>query len=140
MHRNLFLVTLILFNRYRKITAKWKIKCEKVRKTLEFLSPHNPEVVGSSPASATRKEKVIPIGMAFSFLFCMVQDENPSKCNSPADCCSNQFKNWLQPQFNRVLPPQPDRVVVTDFVTTIFLLYPLFLRNQLLKRVLRLSR
>ena len=28
---------------------------------------HNPEVVGSSPASATRKEKVIPIGMAFFF-------------------------------------------------------------------------
>ena len=32
-----------------------------------FSTPHNPEVVGSSPASATRKEKVIPTGMAFFF-------------------------------------------------------------------------
>ena len=31
------------------------------------LSAHNPEVVGSSPASATRKETAIPIGMAFFF-------------------------------------------------------------------------
>ena len=31
------------------------------------LSAHNPEVVGSSPASATRKGKVIPTGMAFFF-------------------------------------------------------------------------
>ena len=31
------------------------------------MRSHNPEVVGSSPASATRKEKVIPTGMAFFF-------------------------------------------------------------------------
>ena len=67
MHHNLFLVTLILFDKCRKITVKWQIKCEKVRKMAEFSSPHNPEVVGSSPASATRKDKVIPIGMSFFF-------------------------------------------------------------------------
>ena len=33
------------------------------------LSAHNPEVVGSSPASATRKGKVVPIGTAFFFSF-----------------------------------------------------------------------
>ena len=54
MHHNLFLVTLILFDKCRKITAICQIKCEKVRKTTEFSSPHNPEVVGSSPASATK--------------------------------------------------------------------------------------
>ena len=36
---------------------------------LEARRAHNPEVVGSSPASATRKEKAIPIGMAFFFSF-----------------------------------------------------------------------
>ena len=71
MHRNLFLVTLILFNRYRKITEKWQIKCEKVRKTPEFLSPHNPEVVGSSPASATITETVMDtdVSVTVSFLY-----------------------------------------------------------------------
>ena len=34
---------------------------------MEARRAHNPEVVGSSPASATRKEKVIPTGMAFFF-------------------------------------------------------------------------
>ena len=33
--------------------AKVQIKCEKVRTFRYFSSPHNPEVVGSSPASAT---------------------------------------------------------------------------------------
>ena len=55
MHHNLFLVTLILFDKCRKITEICQIKCEKVRKIPEFSSPHNPEVVGSSPASATIK-------------------------------------------------------------------------------------
>ena len=53
MHHNLFLVTLIMFDKCRKITEICQIKCEKVRKIPEFSSPHNPEVVGSSPASAT---------------------------------------------------------------------------------------
>ena len=34
---------------------------------------HNPEVVGSSPASATRKEKAIPLGWLCSFLRLMKQ-------------------------------------------------------------------
>ena len=34
---------------------------------MEARRAHNPEVVGSSPASATRKEKVIPNGVAFFF-------------------------------------------------------------------------
>ena len=56
MHHNLFLVTLILFDKCLKIAVICQIKCEKVRKIPEFSSPHNPEVVGSSPASATIKE------------------------------------------------------------------------------------
>ena len=34
---------------------------------LEARRAHNPEVVGSSPASATRKEKVIPMGWLFLY-------------------------------------------------------------------------
>ena len=34
---------------------------------LEARRAHNPEVGGSSPPPATRKEKVIPTGMAFFF-------------------------------------------------------------------------
>ena len=44
-----------MFDKQLKITVKLINKCQKVRKTQEFSSPHNPEVVGSSPASATIK-------------------------------------------------------------------------------------
>ena len=53
---------------------------------MEARRAHNPEVGGSSPPPATRKEKVIPIGMAFSFLPEAEEDSNPSECDSPVDC------------------------------------------------------
>ena len=52
----LILVILIQSTKHQKITVKTKIKREKIRKTQGFEGPHNPEVVGSSPASATIKE------------------------------------------------------------------------------------
>jgi len=43
------------------------------------------------------------------FVIGAVSDENPYKCNCPVDSCGNQFKNWLQPQFNRVLSSAPSK-------------------------------
>ena len=69
MHHNLFLVTLILFDKCRKITVICRIKCEKVRKTTEFSSPHNPEVVGSSSASATITDTVMDTNVSVTVSF-----------------------------------------------------------------------
>ena len=52
------------------LVRKWRQKPQKavvLQRKIRPRAAHNPEVVGSSPASATRKEKVIPIGMAFFF-------------------------------------------------------------------------
>ena len=62
---------------------------------MEARRAHNPEVVGSSPASATRKEKVIPIGMAFFFYPACVaspgrppgyEDDERSSLGKRGDC------------------------------------------------------
>ena len=55
---------------------------------------HNPEVVGSSPASATRKENDHPKGWSFFFSFLQERDSNPFICKCPMDTCWHQFKNW----------------------------------------------
>ena len=47
---------------------------------------HNPEVVGSSPASATRKEKVIPTGMAFFFSYLDEVDNSVDKWDFAMFC------------------------------------------------------
>ena len=60
---------------------------------MEARRAHNPEVVGSSPASATRIE-ASPTG--WRFCFCTSQNLNPFQCQMPVAFGSNQFKNWLQ--------------------------------------------
>ena len=49
-----------------------QIKREKVRFSWEFSSPHNPEVVGSSPASATIKNTGIHYEYRFFLIFRVV--------------------------------------------------------------------
>ena len=52
------------------LVRKWRQKPQKavvLQRKIRPRAAHNPEVVGSSPASATRKEKVVPIGTAFFF-------------------------------------------------------------------------
>ena len=42
--------------------------------------------------SQAKKNSILSDGV----LFCCTMDSNPSKCNSPVDCCGHQFKNWWQ--------------------------------------------
>ena len=96
--------------------VKYNISKRNVIELNEKTNPHNPEVVGSSPASATRKEKVIPTGWLFSFLFSQGAGLEPIYM----ELSGGQFLPPVQTlvattifdrdeEVYRVLPPQPKK-------------------------------
>ena len=77
------------------LVRKWRQKPQKVlvlQRKVRLRIAHNPEVVGSSPASATIKSEVHPKGWA-SF-FARAQYLNPQQWHCPVDSACHQCKHW----------------------------------------------
>ena len=102
---------------------------------LEARRAHNPEVVGSSPASATRKEKVIPNGMAFFFSPCVRSRTrthlNATRTSVAAEGLTEAIFYFLSPakeNANRVLPTQPNE---NPFSKEVGFLFVLFIKRRI---------
>ena len=77
--RKIYFLIKGLTNGYNYAILPKHLRCDEYRgiEQLEARRAHNPEVGGSSPPPATRKEKVIPNGMAFFFSLSQVAGPEP---------------------------------------------------------------